>query len=64
MEQAVPKEFRQTSAEQVFHQQRLERLALQREKNPQKTYREAIRAFNQRLEETSEHYDIPKVGPG
>ncbi|KAM0683942.1 hypothetical protein MDAP_000679 [Mitosporidium daphniae] len=64
MDQAVPKQFVQTQAEEIFHRQRLERLAAQKEKQPQKTYKEAIKAFNQRLEQTSEHYDIPKVGPG
>lgn len=61
---SIPKEFKQTAAEESFHHQRLERLAMQKQKQPQKTHYEAINEFNKMLENTSEHYDIPKVGPG
>jgi protein FAM32A len=33
-------------------------------KMAQKSHRERIEEFNQKLTNMSEHYDIPKVGPG
>ncbi len=57
-------EDRLTAAERRFVQQRetieLERLA----KMVSKSHRDRIQEFNQYLANLSEHYDIPKVGPG
>lgn len=53
-----------TPAERRFLQQRekieLERLA----KMASKSHRDRVQEFNQYLANLSEHYDIPKVGPG
>ncbi|PKI57353.1 hypothetical protein CRG98_022198 [Punica granatum] len=55
---------RLTPAERRFLQQRekieLERLA----RMANKSHRDRIQEFNQYLANLSEHYDIPKVGPG
>ncbi|OWM77255.1 protein FAM32A-like isoform X2 [Punica granatum] len=57
-------EDRLTPAERRFLQQRekieLERLA----RMANKSHRDRIQEFNQYLANLSEHYDIPKVGPG
>ncbi|KAI3435380.1 uncharacterized protein J3R85_006108 [Psidium guajava] len=57
-------EDRLTSAERRFLQQtekmELERLA----KMASKSHRDRVQEFNQYLANLSEHYDIPKVGPG
>ncbi|KAJ7958670.1 protein FAM32A-like [Quillaja saponaria] len=53
-----------TPAERRFLQQ-TERLELQRlAKIASKSHRDRIQQFNQYLATLSEHYDIPKVGPG
>lgn len=55
---------RLTAAESRYLQHRekieLERLA----KMAKKSHRDRIHEFNQYLANLSEHYDIPKVGPG
>lgn len=55
---------RLTPAERRYMEQRrkieLERLA----KAAKKSHRDRIQEFNQYLANLSEHYDIPKVGPG
>ncbi|KAI6681070.1 hypothetical protein NL676_034951 [Syzygium grande] len=55
---------RLTPAERRFFQQtekiELERLA----KMASKSHRDRVQEFNQYLANLSEHYDIPKVGPG
>ncbi|KAL1552614.1 7-dehydrocholesterol reductase [Salvia divinorum] len=55
---------RLTPAERRYMEQRqkieLERLA----KAAKKSHRDRIEEFNQYLANLSEHYDIPKVGPG
>ncbi|XP_056174846.1 uncharacterized protein LOC115671386 isoform X2 [Syzygium oleosum] len=55
---------RLTPEERRFLQQtekiELERLA----KNASKSHRDRVQEFNQYLANLSEHYDIPKVGPG
>lgn len=33
-------------------------------KAAQKSHKERVADFNNKLEQLSEHYDIPKVGPG
>ncbi|KAF7817193.1 protein FAM32A-like [Senna tora] len=53
-----------TPAEKRFLQQ-TEKLELQRlAKTARKSHRDRIQEFNQYLANLSEHYDIPKVGPG
>ncbi|KAI9097633.1 hypothetical protein K1719_025404 [Acacia pycnantha] len=53
-----------TPAERRFLQQ-TEKLELQRlTKMASKSHRDRIQEFNQYLANLSEHYDIPKVGPG
>ncbi len=34
------------------------------EKAAGKTHRDKVKEFNEKLANMSEHYDIPKVGPG
>ncbi|XP_004501252.1 uncharacterized protein [Cicer arietinum] len=53
-----------TPAERRFLQQ-TEKLELQRlAKMASRSHRDRIQQFNQYLANLSEHYDIPKVGPG
>ncbi|GLT85139.1 hypothetical protein SLE2022_033370 [Rubroshorea leprosula] len=53
-----------TLAERKFLQQ-TEKLELQRlAKMASRSHRDRIQEFNQYLANVSEHYDIPKVGPG
>ncbi|CAI8599716.1 unnamed protein product [Vicia faba] len=55
---------RLTPAERRFLQQ-AEKLELQRvEKMAKRSHRDRIERFNQYLANLSDHYDIPKVGPG
>lgn len=53
-----------TPAEKRFIQQ-TQKLELQRlAKMARKSHRDRVQEFNQYLANLSEHYDIPKVGPG
>lgn len=53
-----------TPAERRYLQQ-TEKLELQRlAKMASRSHRDRIQQFNQYLANLSEHYDIPKVGPG
>ncbi|XP_043709369.1 protein FAM32A-like [Telopea speciosissima] len=53
-----------TPAERRYHEQR-EQIELRRlAKTSNKSHRDRIQDFNQYLANMSEHYDIPKVGPG
>lgn len=49
-----------TTTELAFEQAQRERLR----KKPQKSHREKVAEFNDKLAKLSEHHDIPKVGPG
>ncbi|CAN1335476.1 Protein FAM32A-like, partial [Linum perenne] len=53
-----------TAAERRYIEQRerLDRQSMAKEAN--KSHRDRIQDFNQYLANMSEHYDIPKVGPG
>ncbi|CAN1298669.1 Protein FAM32A-like, partial [Linum perenne] len=53
-----------TAAERRYIEQRerLDRHSMAKEAN--KSHRDRIQDFNQYLANMSEHYDIPKVGPG
>lgn len=55
---------RRTDAEKR-HEQRLQRREEEEiAKAAGKTHRERVKEFNEKLANMSEHYDIPKVGPG
>eukprot|EP00455_Lapot_gusevi_P039098 TRINITY_DN4381_c0_g1_i1.p1 TRINITY_DN4381_c0_g1~~TRINITY_DN4381_c0_g1_i1.p1 ORF type:complete len:112 (+),score=31.76 TRINITY_DN4381_c0_g1_i1:67-402(+) len=55
---------RRTKAERRFEEAVAKREAELIEKKITKTHRQKIEEFNQYLANMSEHYDIPKVGPG
>ncbi|GLT61778.1 hypothetical protein SLA2020_344600 [Shorea laevis] len=63
-EKAAPYDDHLTPAERRYIEQRgqldVKRLA----KEANKSHRDRIQDFNQYLANMSEHYDIPKVGPG
>ncbi|XP_044496201.1 protein FAM32A-like [Mangifera indica] len=63
-EKAAPYDDHLTPAEKRYIEQRenLDINRLAREAN--KSHRDRIQDFNQYLANMSEHYDIPKVGPG
>lgn len=54
---------KKTAAELAFIEAKRKRL-LQQKKAPIKSHKEKIMEFNKKLENLSEHYDVPKVGPG
>ncbi|TPX50117.1 hypothetical protein SeMB42_g02251 [Synchytrium endobioticum] len=53
-----------TPAELKFEEIRKQRALEKAEKMALKSHKERVSEFNQKLESLSEHYDIPKVGPG
>ncbi|KAH6558797.1 hypothetical protein KP509_1Z045100 [Ceratopteris richardii] len=57
-------EDHRTPAEKRYHEQRQKLEAARLAKLASKSHRERIEEFNQYLANLSEHYDIPKVGPG
>ncbi|KAI5080076.1 hypothetical protein GOP47_0005555 [Adiantum capillus-veneris] len=57
-------EDHRTAAEKRYHEQKLKLEAKRLAKVASKSHRERIEEFNQYLANLSEHYDIPKVGPG
>ena len=59
-----PYEDHRTAAEKRYHQQKLELDAQRLKRVATKSHRDRIEDFNQYLANLSEHYDIPKVGPG
>jgi hypothetical protein len=59
-----PDEDHRTAAEKRYHQQKLLLDAKRLKKIATKSHRDRIEDFNQYLANLSEHYDIPKVGPG
>lgn len=63
-EQAASCDDQLTPAERRYIEQR-ERIDVHRlAKTANKSHRDRIQDFNQYLANLSEHYDIPKVGPG
>ncbi|KAJ9139561.1 hypothetical protein P3X46_030286 [Hevea brasiliensis] len=61
---AAPYDDHLTPAERRYIEQR-EKIDLHRmAKEANKSHRDRIQGFNQYLANMSEHYDIPKVGPG
>ncbi|KAH9621751.1 hypothetical protein KSS87_008586 [Heliosperma pusillum] len=53
-----------TPAEKRYIEQREKLDAQKYEKTSKKSHRDRLDDFNQYLADLSEHYDIPKVGPG
>ncbi|RUS23843.1 hypothetical protein BC938DRAFT_474525 [Jimgerdemannia flammicorona] len=53
-----------TAAELKFEETRRKRQEEKVKKAATKSHKEKVAEFNQKLEEMTEHYDIPKVGPG
>ncbi|KAK7695272.1 hypothetical protein QCA50_002462 [Cerrena zonata] len=55
---------RKTAAEKRFEEVRRKRLAEKVAKLADKSHKDRVNEFNNKLEALSEHHDIPKVGPG
>ncbi|KAL8290000.1 hypothetical protein RQP46_002939 [Phenoliferia psychrophenolica] len=53
-----------TEAQRRFEEVQKKRLLEKAAKAAAKTHKERVAEFNEKLENLSEHYDIPKVGPG
>jgi len=53
-----------TEAELKFEEIQRKRLDEKVEKAARKSHKERVAELNRKLEEMTEHYDIPKVGPG
>ncbi|KAH8552319.1 hypothetical protein BGW37DRAFT_466906 [Umbelopsis sp. PMI_123] len=53
-----------TPAELKFEETQRRRQEEKIRRSAEKSHKEKVAEFNQKLEELSEHYDIPKVGPG
>lgn len=52
-----------TAAELAFEKAQREK-RLKQQKAAHKSHKEKVAEFNDKLSKLSEHYDIPKVGPG
>ncbi|GBE77730.1 hypothetical protein BKA93DRAFT_757808 [Sparassis latifolia] len=55
---------KKTAAEKRFEEVQKKRLAAKVAKLANKTHKDRVNEFNNKLEALSEHHDIPKVGPG
>ncbi|GAA5971820.1 hypothetical protein JCM11641_001526 [Rhodosporidiobolus odoratus] len=53
-----------TDAQRRFEEVQRKRLLDKAAKAAAKSHKERVAEFNEKLENLSEHYDIPKVGPG
>ncbi|GAA5889547.1 hypothetical protein JCM8208_001056 [Rhodotorula glutinis] len=53
-----------TEAQRRFEEVQRKRLLEKAAKAAVKSHKERVAEFNEKLENLSEHYDIPKVGPG
>lgn len=62
--QQAPVEDHRTPAEKRYHEQKIKLEAKRLAKVESKSHRQRVEEFNQYLANLSEHYDIPKVGPG
>lgn len=60
----APCEDQRTAAEKRYHEQKAQLDAQRMSKVACKSHRQRVEEFNQYLANLSEHYDIPKVGPG
>ncbi|KAI8142549.1 hypothetical protein BJV82DRAFT_516443 [Fennellomyces sp. T-0311] len=56
--------FEKTDAEKKFEEAQRKRQMDRVSKAAAKSHKEKVSEFNNKLEQLSEHYDIPKVGPG
>ncbi|KAG8832470.1 hypothetical protein FRC17_001291 [Serendipita sp. 399] len=59
-----PSSSRKTDAERRFEQIQKRRLLDKVSKMASKTHKDRVQEFNAKLEQASDHHDIPKVGPG
>ncbi|KAJ2036122.1 hypothetical protein IW146_000080 [Coemansia sp. RSA 922] len=59
----IPKE-RRTDAEKRHDDMQMKRKMERIDKMAEKSYRERVKDFNEKLERAPEHNDMPKVGPG
>eukprot|EP00742_Colponemidia_sp_Colp-10_P004063 GILJ01004336.1.p1 GENE.GILJ01004336.1~~GILJ01004336.1.p1 ORF type:complete len:137 (-),score=26.32 GILJ01004336.1:183-554(-) len=57
-------EDRRTPAERAFEAQQRDRQRKQIQQRASKSHRERVEEFNKSLSSMTEHFDIPKVGPG
>ncbi|XP_024535746.1 protein FAM32A [Selaginella moellendorffii] len=57
-------EDHRTPAEKRYHEQKAKLEETRLAKMASKSHRQRVEEFNQYLANLSEHYDIPKVGPG
>ncbi|KAI8645239.1 hypothetical protein BD408DRAFT_441071 [Parasitella parasitica] len=58
--QDVEKTESERKFEEIKRQRQMERVS----KAATKSHKDRVQEFNQKLEQLSEHHDIPKVGPG
>ncbi|KAG2218566.1 hypothetical protein INT45_014155, partial [Circinella minor] len=56
--------FEKTEAEKKFEEAQRKRQMDRVSKAADKSHKERVAEFNNKLEQLSEHHDIPKVGPG
>eukprot|EP01095_Lingulamoeba_sp_RSL-Kostka_P006284 TRINITY_DN196_c0_g1_i1.p1 TRINITY_DN196_c0_g1~~TRINITY_DN196_c0_g1_i1.p1 ORF type:complete len:137 (+),score=69.39 TRINITY_DN196_c0_g1_i1:124-534(+) len=57
-------EVQMTKTEREFQKKFQKKLIKMAKKEARSSHREKIEQFNQKLDSESEHFDIPKVGPG
>jgi protein FAM32A len=60
----APPRADKTDSERRFEEKRRKRAEEQARKEGTKSYKQRLEQFNKHLGSLSEHYDIPKVGPG
>ncbi|KAI8992183.1 hypothetical protein BDF20DRAFT_848807 [Mycotypha africana] len=60
----VYQEVEKTEAERKFEETQRRRQMERVYKAATKSHKDRVQEFNQKLENLSEHHDIPKVGPG
>ncbi|CAD6571843.1 MAG: hypothetical protein CYPHOPRED_004597 [Cyphobasidiales sp. Tagirdzhanova-0007] len=53
-----------TESERRYEEVRRRRLADKVRKEAKKSHKERVQEFNEKLEGMSEHYDLPRIGPG
>ncbi|CEP19148.1 hypothetical protein [Parasitella parasitica] len=60
----VYQDVEKTEAERKFEEIKRQRQMERVSKAANKSHKDRVQEFNQKLEQLSEHHDIPKVGPG
>ena len=60
----APQNTKKTASELAFEKARMARLAKNPSSSPAKSHKAKVEDFNQYLSKLSDHYDVPKVGPG